>query len=64
MSNIPWRRAVVRWGTLAALNRGILAIYYKTLRCLIANVKFLIYGLIYHGCQPISIQGSNNPVYN
>ena len=22
------------------------------------------YGLVYHVCQPFSIQGSNNPVYN
>ena len=24
----------------------------------------MVYGPIYHGCQPISIQGSNHPVYN
>ena len=24
----------------------------------------VVYGLIYHGCQPISIHGANHPVYN
>ena len=24
----------------------------------------VVYGLIYNGCQPISIQGSNHPIYN
>jgi hypothetical protein len=57
--------------------RGILAIYHKTLLRLYkrvtnviracTNTYFVIpevYCLIYHGCQPISIQSSNHPVYN
>ena len=58
-----------------ALSRGILAIYHKpeVAYCnykLVANVirtvkihvlSYLVHGLIYHGCQPISIQGFNHP---
>jgi hypothetical protein len=61
-----------------ALDRGILAIYhkppevpycyYKLVINVIIAVKIIVilmvYGLIYHGCKPISIQGSNHPVYN
>jgi hypothetical protein len=59
-----------------ALSCGILAIYHQPLRYLgiklgtniIKPVKIhvvmpILYGLIGHGFQPISIQGSSHPVY-
>jgi hypothetical protein len=62
-----------------ARSLGILAIYHKpqivphcyyklvtnVIRAVKINVVIpVVYGLIYHYCQPISIQGSNHPVYN
>ena len=60
--------------------RGILEIYHKPPSCLIAFIKLItnviravknicfvipvVYGLIYHVCQPISIRCSNHSVYN
>ena len=69
MASIPRIRAVLMHDATCldkAISRGILAIYHKPPRCLIAIISWLpmVYSLIYHGFQPISIQGSNHPVYN
>ena len=79
MANIPRPSAVLMHDNAecldTALSRGILTIYHKPPRCLIAIINWLptklvlvvipvVYGLIYNGFQPISIQGSNHSVYS
>ena len=70
MANIPWLRSVLKHDNAVcldtAVSRGI-AIYHKPLGYLIAIINFnsvLVIAAVYHGFQPISIQGSNHLVYN
>ena len=59
--------AVVYWPYIT--NPEVPYCYYKLVTNVIRAVKIhfvihVLYGLIYHSFQPISIQGSNRPVYN
>ena len=65
MANIPTLRAVhkhdaTRSAWTQPLAVVILARYHKEV--LVTNViKCFVIPVIYHGCQPISIQGTNHP---
>ena len=72
MANIPQLSAVLRLNT-AVVNMDHISqtpevsyCYYKLATNVIRAcfVIPVVYGLINHGCQPISIQGSTHPVYN
>ena len=72
MANIPRLRAVLWHDAIGHIPQTpeVPYCYYKlvtnVIRAVKINVFFIpvVYGLIYHGCQPINFQSLNHTVYN